>query len=314
MLQRFSAARDGCIQLPAVLAEGTMRHIQSQEYAVPQHTQAVADHYARGGLLDRLLDALRAAGKDIERLTIDDLAAIDELHSRRRPATEELARMLAPSAGQHVIDMGSGLGGPSRYLAQTYGCRVTGIDLTEDFVAVAQDLTRRCGLTDRVTFRQGSVLALPFADASFDLAWSQSVAMNIADRAGWYAEIRRVLKPGGRLALQDAAQGEGGAPLYPVVWADTPDTSFLHAPQETRAMLEAAGFTVLAWEDNTQAALSEMDAARAANRARPAPEGRPQLGTHLVLGANLREKVRNGERNLRERRTRLISAVLQREA
>lgn len=276
-----------------------------------QHVQAVADHYTRGGLLDRLLDALRGAGKDIEHLTIDDLAPIDELHSRRRAATEELARMLSPKSGQHVIDMGSGLGGPSRYLAQTFGCMVTGVDLTDEFVIAARELTRRCGLADRVQFHQGSVLALPFDDASFDLAWSQNVAMNIADRAGWYAETRRVLKPGGRLALQDVALGEAGEPHYPVVWADTPATSFLHPPAETRAMLEAAGFRVLAWHDNTDVALAEMDAARAANARRPS--GPAPLGTHLVVGPGYRDKTRNSERNLREGRTRLINALLQRE-
>lgn len=276
-----------------------------------QHVQAVADHYTRGGLLDRLLDALRGAGKDIEHLTIDDLAPIDELHSRRRAATEELARMLSPKSGQHVIDMGSGLGGPSRYLAQTFGCMVTGVDLTDEFVIAARELTRRCGLADRVQFHQGSVLALPFDDASFDLAWSQNVAMNIADRAGWYAEIHRVLKPGGRLALQDVALGEAGEPHYPVVWADTPATSFLHVPAETRAMLEAAGFRVLAWHDNTDVALAEMDAARATKA--PRPSGPPPLGTHLVIGPGYRDKMRNSERNLREGRTRPINAMLQRE-
>lgn len=276
-----------------------------------QHMQAVADHYARGGLLDRLLDALRAAGKDVEHLTIDDLAPIDELHSRRRAATEELARMLAPTAEQHVIDMGSGLGGPSRYLARTFGCTVTGIDLTDEFVVTARELTRRCGLVDRVQFHQGSVLDVPFDDASFDLAWSQNVAMNIADRARWYAEIRRVLKPNGRLALQDVAMGEAGDPHYPAVWADTPATSFLHPPAETRAMLEAAGFRVLGWHDNSDVALAEMDVARA-SAARPS--GPPVLGIHLVVGPSFREKMRNGERNLRERRTRLINAVLQRVA
>lgn len=284
--------------------------MQTQEQVVPQSTQAIADHYASGGLLARLLDALAATGKDIERLTIDDLAPIDELHSRRRAATEELARMLAPASSQHVVDMGSGLGGPSRYLARTFGCTVTGVDLTEEFVAAAQELTRRCGLSGLVSFRQGSVLALPFADASFDLAWSQNVAMNISDRTRWYAEIHRVLKPGGRLALQDVALGESGDPLYPVVWADTPATSFLHAPGETRAMLESAGFRVLAWEDNTDVALAEMDAARASNASRSA--GPPVLGMHLVIGAKYREKTRNSERNLREGRTRLINAVLQR--
>ena len=159
--------------------------------------QEVARHYGRGGLLERLLAALAEAGKDIEHLTIDDLAPVDEFHSRRRVATVELARLLAPSASDHVIDIGSGIGGPARYLAATHGCRVSGVDLTEEFVATAADLSRRAALAGRVDFRQGSALDLPFGDAAFDLAWTQNVAMNIADRPRFYAEIRRVLKPAG---------------------------------------------------------------------------------------------------------------------
>ena len=268
-------------------------------------------HYGRGGLLDRILAALKEAGKDIDHLTIDDLAPIDELHSRRRLATKELAEMLAPKPGERPLDIGSGLGGPARYLAMVCGCRVTGIDLTAEFVTVAIELARRSGLAGQVDFKQASALDLPFADGSFDLAWSQNVAMNIADRPRYYAEMRRVLVPGGRLAIQDVAQGPAGAPHYPVMWADTPATSFLRTPAETRALLEAAGFKVMTWLDNTDAAIAETEAERA--RAATSGGGQPILGVHLVVGPSFWDKARNGNRSMRENRIRLINAVLRRD-
>ena len=272
-------------------------------------TSDVASHYGRAGLLDRILTALQGAGKDIDRLTTADLAPMDEFHSRRRKATEELAALLAPTATDHVIDIGSGIGGPSRYLAATFGCRVSGVDLTPEFVATATDLTRRAGLSALVDFRQGSALELPFPHASFDLAWTQNVAMNIADRARWYTEAHRVLKPQGRWAIQDVVQGPGGALHYPVNWADTPAISFLRTAEDTRKLLEQAGFAVEVWEDNSAVAISEGEAEAARAAARPA---QPPYGMQLVAGESFAEKMRNSRRNMAEDRTRLITAVLRR--
>jgi ubiquinone/menaquinone biosynthesis C-methylase UbiE len=266
----------------------------------------VETHYSSPDLGAAIVTALKAAGKDIDHLTPDDLAPVDEFHGGQRPATVRLAELVGFAGTERVLDVGSGLGGPSRYLAWHHGCHVSGIDLTAEFVRVAEMLTRLTRLVGRVDYRQGNALELPFEGESFDVVWSQNASMNIADRAGLYGEMRRVLKPGGKLALQEVAAGPDGPPHYPVPWAREPRISFLFTPKATRELLEAVGFRVLAWQDTTE---SSREAARRRAQAAEAPTA---LGTHVILGPDWQEMAKNSLRNLEERRTELFNAVLER--
>jgi ubiquinone/menaquinone biosynthesis C-methylase UbiE len=185
---------------------------------------------------------------------------------------------------------------------------VTGLDLTAEFVALAGMLAQRTRLSDKVTYRQGDALDMPFADASFDLVWSQNAAMNIADRDRLYAEMRRVLTPSGRLALQEIAAGAGGEPFYPTPWASNKSISFLFTPQSTRAALERVGFRVVAWQDTTEEALEQQMA-----RAKALETGSlPPLGLHILIGEAFPTVTKNMLRNLREERLKLFNTVLER--
>jgi SAM-dependent methyltransferase len=264
-------------------------------------------HYASQDLGRTILEALKAAGKDIDHLTPDDLSPVDEFHGGQRPATVRLAELVGFTGAERVLDIGSGIGGPSRFLASRYGCHVTGIDLTAEFCRVAEMLTRLTGLSDRVSYRHGNALGLPFDEMSFDVVWSQNASMNIADRDRLYSGMHRVLKPGGRLALQEVVAGHGGAPHYPVPWAREPSISFLLSAEATRAKLEAAGFRVVIWQDTTKASLGSSLA-----RAQTAEGPLPALGIHLLIGRDWEAIARNSARNLQEDRTRLFNAVLER--
>jgi SAM-dependent methyltransferase len=267
----------------------------------------VNDHYGAEPLVARIDEALRRAGKGDRSLGWADLVPLDQFHVRGLGATRELAESLGLGAGANVLDVGCGLGGPARFLAATYQCHVTGIDLSQPFIDAAQMLTERAGLSDMVTFRQGNALNLPFADESFDHAWTQHVAMNIADRAGFYSSIRRVLRPGGRLAIYDVVAGDGGTPIFPVPWARVPETSFLLTPEAMRDALASAGFTEVSWADKTDAGRAWAAEMQANREAKPAP-----LGIHIVMGPQFAEMTANLGRNLQERRIRLVETIMAR--
>jgi MPBQ/MSBQ methyltransferase len=270
-------------------------------------SMAVERHYRRDGLLAAIEAGLRRAGKDPARLVPEDLAPVDEFHARGRRATLELAARLQPSPASHVLDIGSGLGGPSRLLAAKYGCRVTGIDLTEDYCRVAATLSQWVGLADRVGYCRADALRLPFPDARFDAAWTQHVAMNIADKALLYREIHRVMRPGGAFALYDVLQGPGGAIHLPVPWAREASASHLVTPDALRGLLGASGFALTGWRDTTAEARQAF-----AEKPRRGGGTEPPLGLFLVLGADFGAMAASLRRNLDEERVVLIEAVAHR--
>ena len=204
--------------------------------------QSVAQHYTHGSLERTILDAMSAAGKDLDRLNPSDLAPVDEFHIGGRQATIDFAEQLDARPGMRLLDIGSGLGGASRYFAQNHGCRVTGVDLTEEYVAVAEALARRVGLGASVSYKHGSALSLPFAPGAFDGAYMIHVGMNIEDKARLFAEVRRVLAPGGVFGIYDVMRERDGALTYPVPWASSAETSFVATAADYRRAARGRGF------------------------------------------------------------------------
>ena len=251
--------------------------------------QAVARHYEHGSLEESILTALAAAGKDVNRLTPKDLAPVDEFHVGGRLATIAFAEQFGPRAGMRLLDIGCGLGGAARYFAHEHRCQVTGIDLSGEYVGVANALAALVGLGERVSCQAGSALALPFAPGSFDGVYMFHVGMNIEDKAKLFAQVRRVLSPAGLFGIYDVMRLADGELSYPVPWASGPESSFVADAATYRRLLVEAGFEVLKQRDRREFALEVF----AQMRARGAAGAPSPLGLHIVMGANAGQKVKN---------------------
>lgn len=255
----------------------------------------VQDHYTTGALTKRVKQALRELGTDPDQATADDLKACDEFHTGGVAATDLLVESLTVTADTRVLDIGSGIGGPARYFANRYGCHATGIDLTQEFVDCAAELSAMVGLSDRTRFQQGSALDLPFADGSFELALLLHVGMNIEDKALLTKEAARVLAPGGTFAVFDVMGGTVSEPLvFPLPWSTVAETSFVVPPGAYKDAATAAGLELVQETDRTQFAKDFFAQVFAAI----AKDGPSPLGIHLMMGDTAGQKIKNYVANL----------------
>ncbi|MBV9671182.1 MAG: class I SAM-dependent methyltransferase [Acidobacteriales bacterium] len=264
---------------------------------------AVAKHYGEGDLTRRLPGILQSAGLGSGPVDWSRLTGFDQFHARGLLASKELADGLQLQPGDHVLDVGSGVGGPARFLAATCGVRVTGIDLTPDFVSAATLLSEHAGLSGKTQFVQGDALDMRSPDASFDHAWTQHVAMNIPDKARLYREVHRVLKPRGRFGIYDIVRGPAGDPHYPLPWAADASFSFLATPAEMRELLTNVGFRELSFEDKTQDALRWL-----ADLPNTPPAG---LTLHDLVGPEWQARFANFAQSLKEQKLGLLQAILE---
>jgi ubiquinone/menaquinone biosynthesis C-methylase UbiE len=252
--------------------------------------------YNFDGILGKIIDNFVLAGKDINTMTVDDLAPVDAFHTRGRAATREAAALVEIQSSDHILDVGCALGGTARHLAEKYGCKVTGIDYTEHYIVTGKKLTELVGLDRRVELLHGNALDMPFEADTFDIVWTEHVQMNIADKEGFYGQIARVLKPAGRFLFHDVFRGTGSPPVYPVPWADVGSMSVLASESGARQTMEETGLEIDQWIVKTgeSAAFFEKMLARVENK------GLPPVGTHLLMGDNAQVKLQNCLHNLKK--------------
>jgi len=265
-------------------------------------------HYAQQTIEADILSALIESGIRLDQLRPEDFTAIDEFHIGGRKATLALAQKIALKRGMQVLDIGSGLGGASRYLALEFGCRVTGLDLSKKYCDIAGMLTRQFGLDSQVCYRHGNAVEMPFDKATFDVLWTQHITMNIPDKAALYMEMWRVLKPGGFLASYEILAGVGGSVHFPVPWARTPATSFLQTPEHLQCLLDEIGFEIRSWQDKTEwGRLWFQNMSKKVQKQSSKP-----LGLHLLLGSEFKMMAQNQIRNLEEGRITVIELIVRR--
>lgn len=272
-----------------------------------------APHVAGGQSLPaRLRDAFRAAGRDPDHLTLDEVAGVDQLHLGGRRASRALAALGTLAPGDRVLDVGCGTGGASRLLAAEFGCEVTGLDITAAFVEAAAWLSRATGLDHRTRFLCADAGRVPLPDASLEVVWCQHALMNMPDAAAVLAEWRRLLVPGGRVLLHEVVAGHDDSPLrLPVPWARDAATSHLRGREALEALLEEGGFAPLAVHDVTDAAL-DWRRKHGRREAGEAPRGPVLPGPSLIFGETFVEMGRNLGDNLAADRVRILAGVWRR--
>ncbi len=267
---------------------------------------ALKTHYTHGSLLSAILDGVQRLGKSPDTVSVEDLGPVDEFHIGGRVATKSFLDQLDIADDDHVFDVGCGLGGASRFAAEQYGCRVTGIDLTLEYVKTGEVLCSWVGLGNRITLEQGDATATPYSDGAFDKSYMMHVGMNIANKQALASELHRVLRPGGRIGIYDVMRVGDGDLSFPVPWATTPEESNVSSPDEYKAALEAAGLRVIAERNRRSFALEFFSQLQARAGSTGGP---PPLGLHILMGNTAPEKVKNMIENISRNRIAPVEIV-----
>lgn len=273
-------------------------------------TDRIETHYSHGGLLRAVRDGLHRLGKTPDTVSVEDLGPVDEFHIGGRAATEAFLDQLDIDADDHVLDVGCGLGGASRFAAHKYGCRVTGIDLTDEYVKTGEAMCKWVGLETLIRLEYGDATATPYPDGAFDKSYMMHVGMNIEDKQSLAKELHRVLRPGGRLGVYDVMRVGNGPLRFPVPWATNPEESRVSSPGEYRDALEAAGFRVIAERDRSADALKFFSQLQAG----AGGAERPPLGLHILMGESASEKVENMIENVSRHCIAPVEIILERQA
>jgi len=278
--------------------------MNNSSFNIFMNDEAVRNHYGISGILDSILKGLESSGKNLQSLVPNDLAPIDEFHTRGKESTIEIANLAQLQSHHDVLDVGCGLGGSARYIANEFGCSVMGVDLTDEYVDVANQLTEFVNLSDKVSLKQASALGLPFSSDSFDVVWTEHTQMNISDKEKFYGELSRVLKPKGRLVFHDIF-GTNNAPHYPTPWAEHGSLSSLCTQEEARETIEKSNLVVDKWIDKSK--LSTEFFKEMINKAETS--GPTPLGFRLLMGKTAKEKLLNQARNLEENRVTVVQGT-----
>ena len=269
---------------------------------------SVQAHYHRPDLYETIIEKLQEQGVDLARVSRKDIAGVDEFHVRGAEVSMELAMSL-DLKGKTLLDVGCGIGGPCRMLAELYHCQATGIDLNEEYIRTAERLSQLVGLSEHTNFLRANATELPFEDHSFDVVWTQHVQMNIQNKVSFYQEIFRVLNPGGSFLYYDIFKRDNTPIVYPVPWADEASISFLFPPEEMNRLLLDIGFRVLHTKDQTEKGIAFFEKLMK----RIKEKGPPKIGINLLMGEKTPVKIGNLLSALKEGKLQLQSGVYSKE-
>lgn len=266
--------------------------------------QSIENHYLKEGLYEDIIVRLKELNVDLNDVKRSDIAGADEFHVRGATVSKELADCV-DLKGVSILDVGCGLGGPCRMLADEYNCQVTGIDLSNEYIRTANQLSKLVKLDSKTTFIQGDAARLPFDNNTFDVVWTQHVQMNIPNKKDFYSEISRVLKVGGYFLFYEILRKGEGEINYPMPWASTSDHSFLFKEEQMNNYLKKFGLTKEQSTDQTQAGIEFFNALVAKLK----EFGPPKMGLNVLMGETTKPKLKNLLNHLKGGELELKSGV-----